>query len=95
MLKQLLYHLSEKNLNFNNLINRKRKIITEEGDEIDDKNYKKPVDIEYLMENYQIQIPNFYSNKVFKEKINQVLDEKELNRVNGRKDQKTIIKNPF
>ena len=70
MFKQLLYQLSEKNLNFNNLINRKRKKISDDGEEIDDKNYKKPVDIEYLMETYQIQIPNFFTNKAFKDKIN-------------------------
>ena len=68
MSKWLLYQLSKKNLNFNNLINRKRKITTEEGNEIDDKNYKKPIDIEYLMEYYQIQIPIFFNNKTFRKK---------------------------
>ena len=95
MPKWLLYQLSEKNLNFNNLINRKRKITTEEGNEIDDKNYKKPIDIEYLMEYYQIQIPIFFNNKAFKEKIKQILDEKELNRINVKKNKKTIIKNTY
>ena len=54
MSKWLLYQLAEKNLNFNNLINRKRKKTDEDGEEIENTNYKKPVDIDYLMENYQI-----------------------------------------
>ena len=42
------------------------------------------------METYQIQIPNFFTNKAFKDKIIQVSDEKELNRIKGRK-----IKNQY
>ena len=47
------------------------------------------------MEYYQIQIPIFFNNKAFKEKINQILDEKELNRINVKKNKKTIIKNTY
>ena len=47
------------------------------------------------METYQIQIPNFFTNKAFRDKIIQITDKKELNRIKGKKIKKPISKDSF
>jgi ribonuclease HI len=94
MPKWLLYQMSEKGLNFNHLINRKRKIINEEGEEIEKLNYKSPVNLEYLQETYQINYPRNFTNKIFKTLVNEISDEMEINEA-LKKKQKKIVKFNF
>ena len=80
--------MSEKGLNFNHLINRKRKIINEEGEEIEKLNYKSPVNLEYLQETYQINYPRNFTNKIFKTLINEISDKIEINEALKKKQKK-------
>ena len=80
--------MSEKGLNFNHLINRKRKIINEEGEEIEKLNYKSPVNLEYLQETYQINYPRNFTNKIFKTLVNEISDEIEINEALKKKQKK-------